>query len=69
VGRDAANVFVRQPPDNAVMAWATSAKLRDVGPEIALADPTQMLIDLIELGGADRQEAAGVLRTWMLDRP
>ena len=68
-GRDAANIFVRQPPDDAVMAWATSAKLRDVGPEIPLADPTQMLIDLIELGGADRQEAAGVLRTWILDRP
>jgi hypothetical protein len=68
-GRDAANVFVRQPPDDAVMGWRTNVALRADGPEIPLADPTQMLIDLIELGGADREEAAGVLRTWMLDRP
>lgn len=68
-GREAANIFVRQPPDDAVMGWRTSAGLRANGPEIPLADPTQMLIDLIELGGADRQEAAGVMRTWILDRP
>ena len=36
-----------------------------------LAGPwaTQMLADLIELGGSDRQEAAEVLRTWILERP
>ncbi len=68
-GRDAANIFVRQPPDEAVMGWATSVKLRADGPEIPLADPTQMLIDLLDLGGSDREEAAGLLRTWILDRP
>jgi hypothetical protein len=68
-GREAANIFVRQPPDEAVMGWATSVKLRADGPEIPLADPTQMLIDLLDLGGSDREEAAGLLRTWILDRP
>jgi hypothetical protein len=68
-GRDSSNVFVRQPSDNAVMASGATARLRNGGPAIPLADPTQMLADLIELGGSDRQEAAEVLRTWILERP
>lgn len=69
VGSNAANVFVRKPPDDGVMASGITASLRVDGPKMLLADPAQMLADLIELGGADREEAAEVLRTWIISRP
>jgi hypothetical protein len=34
-----------------------------------MADPTQMIWDLQDLGGADRLDAAGELREWLLTRP
>ncbi|MEA2589629.1 MAG: hypothetical protein QOH66_2556, partial [Actinomycetota bacterium] len=39
------------------------------GIDVPLADPTQMIWDLHDLGGADRVEAAGVLREWLLNPP
>ncbi len=38
------------------------------GARIPLADPVQMIWDLHDLGGADRAEAAGKLRQWLLGR-
>jgi hypothetical protein len=67
-GRHDANVIVRMPGDESVFPvplWA--AEVRDV--EVGLADATQMIWDLHDLGGADRLEAAGKLREWLLTRP
>lgn len=67
-GRDDANVFVRYPTDTSV--FPTHALVADVkGVEIQLADPSQMIWDLTDLGGADRLEAAGVMREWLLRAP
>jgi DNA-binding transcriptional ArsR family regulator len=64
-GRHDANVIVRMPADRSVFPVpALVAELHDV--EVGLADPSQMLWDLDELGGADRAEAAGRLREWLL---
>ncbi len=66
-GSDDANVIVRMPSDRSVFPVpAFTAEMRGV--EIGLADPTQMIWDLDHLGGADRTEAAGQLRTWLLAR-
>jgi hypothetical protein len=39
------------------------------GSDVSLADPTQLIWDLQDLGGSDRLEAAGRLREWLLTRP
>lgn len=57
-GRDDANVIVRDPSDQSVYAAPDpSVELRGV--DVPLADPTQMLWDLQDLGGADRLEERG----------
>lgn len=67
-GRHDANVILRSPRDRSVFPVPELiAELRDV--EIPLADPTQQIWDLQDLGGADRLEAAGMLREWLLKRP
>jgi hypothetical protein len=67
-GRHDANVIVRMPGDESV--FPTPALVTDVrGVEVTLADPTQMIWDLHDLGGSDRFEAAGKLREWLLTRP
>jgi hypothetical protein len=38
------------------------------GTDVYMADPTQMIWDLQDLGGEDRLEAAGRLREWLLTR-
>jgi hypothetical protein len=64
-GGDDANVTVCIPSDRSVFAMpALNAEIRGV--EIGLADPTQMIWDLEHLGGDDRSETAGALRTWVL---
>jgi hypothetical protein len=64
-GRHDANVIVRTPADRSVFPVpALVAELHGV--EIGLADPSQMLWDLDDLGGADRAEAAGRLRECLL---
>jgi len=66
--RHDANVILRSPRDLSVFPVAQLvAELR--GAEIPLADPTQQIWDLQDLGGADRLEAAGMLREWLLKRP
>ncbi len=67
-GRHDANVIIRIPDDLSVFpAPRMVGEVREV--EVPLADPTQMVWDLEELGGADRVEAAGMLRQWLLSRP
>jgi hypothetical protein len=64
-GHHDANVIVRMPADQSVFpAPALVAEIQGV--EIELADPCQMMWDLDDLGGADRAEAAGRLREWLL---
>jgi hypothetical protein len=67
-GRDDANVIIHSPADRSVFPNPTvSAAVHGV--EVPLADPTQMMWDLMDLGGADRLEAAGVIREWILTSP
>lgn len=67
-GRHDANVIVRIPDDTSV--FPTRLLLAEIeGVEVPLADPTQQIWDLQDLGGADRSEAAGRLRAWLLDLP
>jgi DNA-binding transcriptional ArsR family regulator len=67
-GKHDANVIVRIPEDRSVFpSRPLPAHVR--GREISLADPAQQIWDLEDLGGADRAEAAGRLREWLLTRP
>jgi hypothetical protein len=67
-GRHDANVRIRMPADRSVFG-VPPALVADVqGVEVGLADPSQMIWDLLELGGEDRVEAAGRLREWLLSR-
>jgi hypothetical protein len=66
-GRHDANVIVRMPDDQSVFpAHEFVSELKGV--EIPLADPVQMIWDLVDLGGADRAEAAEKLGQWLLSR-
>ena len=66
-GKHDANVIIRIPDDRSVFpSRALAAQVR--GTEISLADPAQQIWDLEDLGGADRVEAAGRLREWLLTR-
>jgi hypothetical protein len=67
-GRHDANVIMRNPEDRSVFPVpALAAGVQ--GNEVPLADPLQQIWDLQDLGGADRIEAAGRLREWLLERP
>lgn len=67
-GRHDANVIIRTPDDASV--FPTNLLVAEIGGvEVPLADPTQQVWDLQDLGGADRLEAAGRLREWLLNRP
>jgi hypothetical protein len=67
-GRHDANVIMRTPQDRSVFpAPALVAEVQ--GSDVLLADPLQQIWDLQDLGGADRIEAAGRLRQWLLERP
>jgi hypothetical protein len=67
-GRHDANVIIRIPDDTSVFpSHLLVGEIGDV--EVPLADPAQQIWDLQDLGGADRFEAAGRLRAWLLDRP
>ncbi len=62
-----ANVIIREPRDRSIFpAIDLVAGTGEV--EIPLADPSQIVWDLQDLGGADRLEAAGRMRTWLLER-
>lgn len=66
--RHDANVILRHPRDLSVFP-KPDLVAQVGGVDIPLADPTQQIWDLQELGGADRLEAAGLLREWLLTRP
>jgi hypothetical protein len=67
-GRHDANVLVRMPDDQSVFrTQAITGRVQDN--DVPLADPVQQIWDLQDLGGADRLEAAGRLRQWLLARP
>jgi hypothetical protein len=67
-GRHDANVIIRTPVDRSVFPVpALTGHVR--GSAIPLADPLQQIWDLQDLGGADRIDAAGRLREWVLERP
>jgi DNA-binding transcriptional ArsR family regulator len=67
-GTHDANVIVRMPDDQSV--FPASALVAQVqGNDVLLADPLQQIWDLQDLSGADRLEAAGRLRQWLLARP
>ena len=68
-GRHDANVIVRSSRDTSV--FPRHRLVADVGGvEMPIADPTQMIWDLHQLGGQDRIEAAEVMREWILrDHP
>jgi hypothetical protein len=67
-GRHDANVIIRTPGDRSV--FPVPALVGQVqGNEVPLVDPLQQIWDLQGLGGADRIEAAGRLREWLLERP
>lgn len=67
-GRHDANVIMHTPQDRSVFsAPALTAQVQ--GRDVPLADPLQQIWDLQDLGGADRIEAAGRLRQWLLGRP
>lgn len=64
-GRDDANVILRVPDDTSVFGFdALEGKVN--GLPLPLADETQMIWDLHDLGGDDRVEAAGELKKWLL---
>jgi DNA-binding transcriptional ArsR family regulator len=64
-GSHDANVIVRMPADRSVFPFhALVAQVQ--GNDVPLADPLQQIWDLQDLGGADRHEAAGRLREWLL---
>lgn len=60
-----ANVLLRVPDDTSVFRLhRLEADFR--GKPVPLADETQMIWDLHDLGGDDRIEAAGEMRKWLL---
>jgi hypothetical protein len=63
-----ANVILRAPADQSV--FRDRVLLARVGAvDITIADETQLIWDLEDLGGADRLEAAGRMREWLLTHP
>ncbi len=67
-GSHDANVILRMPADGSVFPEPLLAA-EVGGVQVPLADPSQMIWDLRDLGGADRLEAAGRLCAWLLARP
>ena len=63
--RDHANVFVRVPVDRSVFPTHRLTAQLD-GRDLELADGTQLLWDLLQLGGEDRRETAERLQSWLL---
>ena len=61
------NVIVRRPADRSVFA-APPLTAQVQGVDLPLADPSQMIWDMQDLGGADRLEGAGRVREWLLER-
>lgn len=63
-GRDDANVSLRMPDDTSLFTTIIHRTFDST--EIPLVDVPQMMWDLLDLGGEDREEAAGRLREWFI---
>jgi hypothetical protein len=63
-GRGDANLILRAPRDHSVFAGPRA--VTSDGTALSLAHPSQIVWDLLDLGGADRFEAAGLVREWLL---
>ncbi len=63
-GRDDANVLIRMPADESLFSTVTHFASGQT--KVPLVDPPQMMWDLLDLGGEDRQEAVGRLREWFI---
>jgi len=66
-GSESANVVIRFAHDMSVFPQRDFAAVLGTH-QVPLADPTQIIWDLENLGGADRLEAAGELRKWLVSR-
>lgn len=64
-GPSDANVIIRRPQDLSLFTHNTVGRLG--GSEMPIVDAAQLIWDLQDLGGADRFEAAGELRKWLLN--
>lgn len=67
-GRHDANVLLRFPEDTSVFPGMHRTYAEIDGTDVELAPISQQLWDLHDLGGSDRIEVAGRLRSWYLDR-
>jgi hypothetical protein len=63
-GRQDANVVIRMPADESLF----STVARHARTNIPLVDVPQMMWDLLDLGGEDREETVGKLREWFMQR-
>jgi hypothetical protein len=63
-GRDDANVLLRMPDDTSLFTTIMHRAFDST--KIPLVDVPQMMWDLLDLGGEDREEAAGRLREWFI---
>jgi hypothetical protein len=66
-GPDDANIFVRYAADPSVEGFVFARSLGKT--VLSLADPTQILWDLHDMGGEDRLEVAEKVRRWILRSP
>ncbi|MGH2786431.1 MAG: hypothetical protein ACRDJV_00800 [Actinomycetota bacterium] len=66
-GQADANVIVRVPEDTSVFCWIDH-RLSVKDADIKVAEHTQMLWDLIDLGGEDRIEGSRLLREWIFNQ-
>lgn len=66
--RHDANVLLRIPEDGSVFRSVDQLTTDVDGTQIELAPISQQLWDLHDLGGSDRLEVAGQLRSWFLER-
>jgi hypothetical protein len=64
-----ANITLCEPTDDSVFGPIGLSTIATVdGRRVQLADPTQIVWDLIRLGGRDRADASDVMKRWMLSR-
>ena len=65
-GRHDANITWRVPEDTSIFYLARPVTIEAA--EVTVADPVHLIWELGALGGDDRLEAVGKLRTWLLSR-
>ncbi len=63
-GSHDANVVIRYPDDRSLFKLDPI----DTDSDLRLVDPTQIIWDLVDLGGSDRREAADKVAAWLLSR-